>query len=414
MPVRTGGENRHDGLVNDGDSGIDLAFGDREGRSHAEAVEHATGRAHDIHGEAAPQAFIPDGDARRVGWRSGLAILNQLDADKQSLAAHIADLLVAFLQFPQAREQVLTPLACLLDQPLLLNHVDDGQPCRSRKRVGDVGGHVHEAFAVAVFLNLGRGEGSPKRDAAAQRFGNREDIRRHAEGLKAEHRAEATKAGLGLVEDQQHAALVAELAQTLEILRRGNNDATRRKHRFGDHGTQRADGLLVNQVETGIQAGAITAAVAMSNRAAIGIGGGQRERTRHGRPTISKRPVCILAMRNAISLASAPVFTRMTLFSEAGTRRTSRSASSSTGCESIQELRWMTVSRDCCTASTMRGWLCPFVEQIWPEVKSRIRCPSVVSSHAPEARATMNGANPGAERTKKRSRSSDMFLPFPV
>src|SRR5579883_367955 len=137
--VRTGGENCRYSLVDDGDSGVNFAFRDRKGWSHAEAVEHAAGGAHDIHGEAAPQAFIPDGDAQRVGWLSGIAILDQLDADEQSLAPDIADLLVAFLQFPQAREQVLSPLSCLLDQPLLLNHVDDSQPCRCGKRVGDMG-----------------------------------------------------------------------------------------------------------------------------------------------------------------------------------------------------------------------------------------------------------------------------------
>ena len=39
------------------------------------------------------------------------------------------------------------------------------------------------------------------------------------------------------------------------------------------------------------------------------------------------------------------------------------------------------------------GWLWPRVEQIWPEVKSRIRLPEAVSTHAPSARAIGSGAN---------------------
>ena len=40
----------------------------------------------------------------------------------------------------------------------------------------------------------------------------------------------------------------------------------------------------------------------------------------------------------------------------------------------------------------MRGWLWPSVEQIWPDVKSRIRLPYAVSTQAPSARAIGSGA----------------------
>ena len=58
----------------------------------------------------------------------------------------------------------------------------------------------------------------------------------------------------------------------------------------------------------------------------------------------------------------------------------------------IHELRWMTSRSERSIASTMRGWLWPSVELICPEVKSRIRSPSVVSTQAPSALATTNGA----------------------
>jgi hypothetical protein len=103
--MRTGGEHCRDGLVDDGDSRVDLAFGNGEGQGHAKTVEHAAGGAHDIHGEAPSQAFIPHSDAQRIGWLFGLSLFDQLDDDEQSFAAHIPDLLMTFLQVPQPREQ---------------------------------------------------------------------------------------------------------------------------------------------------------------------------------------------------------------------------------------------------------------------------------------------------------------------
>ena len=113
------------------------------------------------------------------------------------------------------------------------------------------------------------------------------------------------------------------------------------------------------------------------------------------RPTTSHRPLTILASLSATSFASEPVFRSITR-SSPGTSPASRSPSASTGSASIHEFRCETVSRLARIASPMRGWLCPSVEQIWPDVKSRIRRPSVVSTQAPSARATVKGANPPA------------------
>src|SRR5581483_1778316 len=123
-------------------------------------------------------------------------------------------------------------------------------------------------------------------------------------------------------------------------------------------------------------------------------------------PTTSNRPVCSFASLSATSFASEPVLRRIERSSGAGTRPARRSASASTGSESIHELRCTTSSSDRLIASLIRGWLCPIVEQIWPDVKSRTRLPSAVSTQAPSARATTKGENPAAYRIRKRSRSS--------
>ena len=69
----------------------------------------------------------------------------------------------------------------------------------------------------------------------------------------------------------------------------------------------------------------------------------------------------------------------------------SASARSSTGGESIHELRWMTSSSACLTASATRGWLWPIVAQIWPAVKSSTRRPDAVSRYEPLARTIGSG-----------------------
>ena len=111
-------------------------------------------------------------------------------------------------------------------------------------------------------------------------------------------------------------------------------------------------------------------------------------------PTISNLPLCILASLSANSFASAPVDSGITRIRGSGASSARRSASASTGSDSIRESRWTTVSSASRTAAITRGCRWPRVEQICPEEKSSSRRPSAVSSHMPSARSTTNGANP--------------------
>ena len=71
--------------------------------------------------------------------------------------------------------------------------------------------------------------------AVGEPLGARDDVRRHAEFLRGERRAGAAEAGDHLVEDQQDAVLVADLAQALEIALRRNQHAGRTRDRLDDH-----------------------------------------------------------------------------------------------------------------------------------------------------------------------------------
>ena len=108
----------------------------------------------------------------------------------------------------------------------------------------------------------------------------------------------------------------------------------------------------------------------------------------------SNRPVASLAIRTATSTDSPPVDRNIARSSGAGTVASSAPARSSTGGESIHELRWITLSSERWIAATTRGWLWPTVAQIWPAVKSSTRLPPAVSSHDPRARTTGSAVKP--------------------
>ena len=77
--------------------------------------------------------------------------------------------------------------------------------------------------AVMPLRGLGGGEAGAERKSAAERLGERHDVGGDAGALVGEQLAGAADAGLHLVEDQQQAVLVAELAQRAQEL--GRHDA---------------------------------------------------------------------------------------------------------------------------------------------------------------------------------------------
>ena len=111
-------------------------------------------------------------------------------------------------------------------------------------------------------------------------------------------------------------------------------------------------------------------------------------------------------MRSAASIPSPPVERNIARLSGSGRVASSRSASASTGSESIHELRCTTSRHAASIAATTRGWLCPTVAQICPAVKSRTRCPSTVSTNDPDARCTTPLMNSPPYRIRRSARSS--------
>ncbi len=79
------------------------------------------------------------------------------------------------------------------------------------------------------------------REPVAHRLGHRDDVGQHAEVLEAEPPPGAGEAGLHLVDDHQHAALVAERPDALEVVGGRRVHAALALHRFDHHRRDRRD-----------------------------------------------------------------------------------------------------------------------------------------------------------------------------
>jgi hypothetical protein len=103
---------------------------------------------------------------------------------------------------------------------------------------------VFRALHVRVVDLLARDHAAHRHGAVVHALGERDEIRRDAERLRAEPRAHAAEARDHLVEDQQDPVLGADLAQALEIALGRNDHAGGALHRLDDH---RGDGRGVVQ-----------------------------------------------------------------------------------------------------------------------------------------------------------------------
>jgi hypothetical protein len=138
------------------------------------------------------------------------AVRDDVDAHQQTAPADVPDDLVAVLEGEEAILQVGALVAGGIDQLLLGDDVEHGQPDIGGQGLVQVRGEEEKAFAVGLLLDGRRGGGGGQRDPAAQRLRHRQEIGRHAVPVTAPEVARAPEAGLGLGEDHQHVALAGQ------------------------------------------------------------------------------------------------------------------------------------------------------------------------------------------------------------
>ncbi len=126
-------------------------------------------------------------------------------------------------------------------------------PTDGDERVADVGRVEEVAALVGARLDLVRRDDRGQRQPGAERLGHRDDVGDDAVALEAVAVARAVERGLRLVEDQQHPARVAVLAQRGEVARRRDEDAAAGQDRLDDAGRERARRLGVDELEAEVE-----------------------------------------------------------------------------------------------------------------------------------------------------------------
>ena len=122
----------------------------------------------------------------------------------------------ALLQLLQVPGEPLAHLVDMLDEAGLQDAVEHGIADGAGQRIAAIGRAVRARDHR--FGHLALGEAGAEREAAADALGHRHDVGLDAGPLMREELAGPAIAALHLVEDQQHAVLVAERAQAAHEL----------------------------------------------------------------------------------------------------------------------------------------------------------------------------------------------------
>ena len=153
---------------------------------------------------------------------------------------------------------------------------------RGRQRVRDVRGHVDEAALEAALLDLGASSRRPPIGMPPPSvFDSTRKSGHHVVDLEAVHRAEPAEAGLALVEDEEHAALLAQLGQAREVAGRRDDHAAGREDRLGEHRRRRAHATPGRRARSRPRGRCSrTSPSQCAHRAAVLVGRGHREGAR--------------------------------------------------------------------------------------------------------------------------------------
>ncbi|MNS31307.1 hypothetical protein D3C72_633590 [compost metagenome] len=144
-----------------------------------------------------------------------------------------------------------------LHQVFLLQQVQRGNTGGAGDRVCRVGvavGEFHGVFRGRLvhegLVDLAAGDHRAHRDGAVGHLlGDAHQVRGHAEGFGAGHRAHAAEAGDHFVEDQQDVVLGADFTQALQVTLRRRQYTSRTCQRLDDHGSDVGGVVQLDQLE---------------------------------------------------------------------------------------------------------------------------------------------------------------------
>ena len=150
--------------------------------------------------------------------------VDEVEAVEQAAPAQVARDRVSRLDLAQARLELGAAGGDVLEHAVLLDVVDHGEPAGGGDGVGRerVAGLVLDAVGGAAPEGradvLRQQDGGERRVAAREALADAEDVRPDAGLLGGEPGSEPAEPGHDLVEDQEHARLVAERAQPAQVV----------------------------------------------------------------------------------------------------------------------------------------------------------------------------------------------------
>ncbi|SIL54849.1 Uncharacterised protein [Mycobacteroides abscessus subsp. abscessus] len=161
------------------------------------------------------------------------AILAELHANHQSEAAYVPIYSSVSGDLSSPIQKFLAPRTRIVDEALLVDHIESGQRSGTCDGVGPVGAALRTRPGTPHQL----GGGSDARDGESARdsLGHHQNIRCDAEMLVPEVLPGAPESGLHLVEDQEDAMLARALGNAGEEFGVGGDVATLAEHRLDDH-----------------------------------------------------------------------------------------------------------------------------------------------------------------------------------
>src|SRR5437016_1121778 len=269
-------------LVQDREPGQCLLFTDHE--RWVDADRRRVGHRD----QAAPQALLVErlGDGLRER-RLRRSVTDELDAEHEPAAAHLADAPVFLLQRLEAREHDLADTLGVGDEVLLEDDLERGEPRGGGERVATVargaGARVGPRLAGRDRV---RGDHAGERESAAHALADRHDVRDHAVVLRGPHRAGSAEPRQHLVHDQQRAVLARDrLDRSDEPLGR-HHVAGGALNGLDDDRADLAGGLVANDVAHKLGARDAAVRVAELERAAVAVGVRRQVSTRRVRPQV--------------------------------------------------------------------------------------------------------------------------------
>ncbi len=178
-----------------------------------------------------------------------MAVCDDFKPEQKPAPAHISNAFEPLLQREQPLLQTISAGNRLFHQTISRHHIENRHADSRRQGIGNMGRIEQKTPLESLLLDLRTRHHRRKRQAGAERLRQRHDIRRHAIALKGEHVSGPADAGLRLIEDEQHAPLLALFLQGSEITEGQFEDTAARQDRFGNEGGEIARRLAIDQFE---------------------------------------------------------------------------------------------------------------------------------------------------------------------